>query len=326
MTSTKVECQEIGSEGPNVEEIASYSYTLHEENSPKPQNGMLIEEYSESDDNLKARLQVNRGVSIVSVSDDESTMKAISRDVSSDDIRNTDIYSLNGGQDESFVLNGKTFEERSVESAIPNGALRYTETIVEERSLEESLSGKKPVTTEVVETSRTQRASIVEGRFSRQSSKIEESPQQIETQDGPIAQNADLRNGKLSRQNSRISRVESVEEKFSKSTDLEESKPLNGVAGESKLSRQSSKIGRSVSVESSKSTIGDVSRQNSQKGARDGDEEVDEEMEALLDRIKRQRSVLNDILDKEAEGEGSGNVEIVSACRRRYLILAGSAN
>lgn len=85
MTSTKVECQEMHSEGPHVEEIASYSYTIHQEDGTKAQNGVLIEEYSEGDDN-KAKLQVNRGVSIVSVSDDESTMKAISRDVSTDDV------------------------------------------------------------------------------------------------------------------------------------------------------------------------------------------------------------------------------------------------
>ncbi|XP_043277218.1 obscurin isoform X4 [Venturia canescens] len=433
MTSTKVEFQELSSEGPKFEEIASYSYTLHEDSESKPSNGMLIEEYSESDENSKARLKVNRGVSIVSMtSDDESTLKALSRDVSSDDIHNAELGSLNGIHEEIFTQNGKIIEEKSIENETPYGAMRYTETIMEERSIEESLSGKIPVRTEIVETSKTHRASIVEGRFSRQSSKETQKtvdnddnsgpvngtfsrqsskvhePRTPEIQNGSLSrqsskisrvdsseeeiakkvdleepQTPQIQNGNLSRQSSKISRVDSIEEKVAKTVDLEEprtpeiqngylsrqsskisrvdsteegvAKKLDleepqtavmqngklsresskisrlesaeekmvtkndlpkseaGILEEGKMSRQSSKIGRSESVESSKGKIDSVSRQNSQKATIDNDEDIDPEMEALFDRIKRQRSVLSDILDKEGESEDSAAPAIVSS-------------
>ena len=355
MTSTKVECQEMSTDSPNVEEIASYSYTLHEENNQKPLNGMLIEEYSESEDNQKGKLNVNRGISIVSVSDDESTLKGISRDVSGDDIHNSELLSMNGIHEEIYSENGRIAEEKSVENLTPYGAMRYTETIIEERSIDESLSGKTPVRTEIIETSKTHRASIIEGRLSRQSSVAEESPKHAGTQNSPIAQNAKLQdgkltrrssqisrfdsteeeisvkidleksqnavieNGKLSRQSSTISRTESVEEKVAKKTILEESKRAS--VEESKISRQNSKIERMDSVESSKGKIDRVSRQNSQQAVKNGEEEIDEEMEALLERIQQQRSVLNEILDKEGEGEGSGIENRIFQFKSKVIIL-----
>lgn len=238
MTTTKVECQELSSEGPQVEEIASYSYTIQEENSQKAQNGVLVEEVSESDDN-KAKLIVNRGVSIVSVSDDESTLKGISRDVSADDIHNADLWEsqklMNGSYEE--VVIPKTFEERTFDDLKPQRAVRFTDTIAEELSLEESLLEKQP--------------------------KLVELPQ---------------------------SQIPVVEE--------------------SKLSRQSSKLERLNSAEPIVPVKRELSQETSQKGTRLDDEEIDEEMEALLKRVKQQRSVLGDILDKEGERRKSGKVRI----------------
>lgn len=414
MTSTKVEFQEMSSEGPKFEEIASYSYTLPEENESKAPNGMLIEEFSESDENPKTTLKVNRGVSIVSMSDDESTLKALSRDVSCDDIHNAELGSLNGIHEEIFAQNGKIIEENSIENETPYGAIRYTETIMEERSIEESLSGKTPVRTEIIETSKTHRGSIVEGRFSRQTSSVDESQKILETENNSIHQNGELheagitkqtskisrvnskeeniaekldlqepqtpeiQNGHLSRQSSKISRVDSIEEKIAKKVDLEEpqipevenaklsrqsskiskleeteeevaknveleqpqtpqiqngklsrqsskisrlesleenivvttdlAKTQAAILEDGKLSRQSSKLERSESVESSKIKIDHLARQTSQNGTGGDDELVDPEMEALFDRIKRQRSVLSDILDKEGESQDSGKL------------------
>ena len=58
MTATKVECQELNTtDGPGVEEIATYSYSVQEETVQKPQNGVLIEEFSEAAN----RWRIDRG-------------------------------------------------------------------------------------------------------------------------------------------------------------------------------------------------------------------------------------------------------------------------
>ncbi|XP_015180266.1 PREDICTED: muscle M-line assembly protein unc-89 isoform X4 [Polistes dominula] len=232
MTATKVEFQELSSEGPTVEEIGSYSYNVQEENSPmKAQNGVFVEEFSETSDNSRSRLQVHRGVSIVSVSDDESTMKAISRDVSMDDVRCvelTDDLRLTNGSCEQFKnVDGRTIEKNVLDEVKPLRASKFNETIIEERSsIEESISSKASEMT------------------------LNQS------------QKSKVHNNGLIRQNSKLERTESIESSY-------------------------------------KVEVKTISRENSHRGVLVGEEEVDEELEALLNRVKRQRSVLNEILDKE---------------------------
>ncbi|KAI4489747.1 hypothetical protein M0804_003929 [Polistes exclamans] len=231
MTATKVEFQELSSEGPTVEEIGSYSYNVQEENSPtKVQNGMFVEEFSETSDNSRSRLQVHHGVSIVSVSDDESTLKAISRDVSMDDVRcvelTDDLRLTNGSYEQFKNVDGRTIEKNVLDEVKPLRASKFNETIIEERSVEESISSKASEMT-------------------------------LNQSQKPIV-------------------------------------PNNG------LIRQNSKLERTESIESYKAEVKTISRENSHRGVLLGEEEeVDEELEALLNRVKRQRSVLNEILDKE---------------------------
>lgn len=243
MTATKVEFQELSSEGPTVEEIESYSYTVQDENGPqKAQNGVYVEEFSEtSDNNSRSRLQVNRGVSIISVSDDESTLKAISRDVSMDDVRYaglTDDLKLTNGSSEEFKnVDGRTIEKNLLDAEVkPLRASKLNETIIEERSVEDSFSTRASDMT------------------------LSQSQKEIAEGGGSIGQNF--------------------------------------------------KLEKAESVESYKAEINTISRDNLRKGVPVGEEEIDEELEALLDRVKRQRTVLNEILDKE-QGVESGTIEIL---------------
>ncbi|XP_047356863.1 obscurin isoform X3 [Vespa velutina] len=244
MTATKVEFQELSSEGPTVEEIGSYSYTVQEENGPqKAQNGVFIEEFSETSDNSRSRLQVNRGVSIISVSDDESTLKAISRDVSMDDVRYaelTDDLKLTNGSSEEFKnVDGRTIEKNVLDEVKPLRPSRLNETIIEEES------------------------------FSTKASDMTLSQSQKE---------------------------------------------------DSGLIRQNSKLEKAESVESYKAERNTISKENLQKGVLVGEEEVDEELEALLDRVKRQRTVLNEILDKE-QGVESAPPHIVETSLKNRMIF-----
>lgn len=269
MTATKVECQELNTtDGPGVEEIATYSYSVQEETVQKPQNGVLIEEFSEGSESQenRSRLRVNRGVSIVSVSDDESTLKAISRDISAEDVHQAESYQedvkLVNGSYEELNGNGSLIEEKVTEK--PYRASLITETIAEERSLEES--------------TRSNRQNGGDGS-KRKSSIVE--------QISPTIEDVKLSKRKIERVNS-ISTAEKVVE-----MNLEERRfsVQNGV------SRQSSRT--DSSIESRKILERSVSRETESKAGEEEREEVDEELEALLDRVKRQRSVLGDILEKE---------------------------
>lgn len=283
MTATKVECQETNTDGPGVEEIATYSYSVQEESVQKPQNGVLIEEFSETSEDNRSRLQVNRGVSIVSVSDDESTLKAISRDVSTEDVMQcaelSEDVKLTNGSYEEFNSNGRLPDEKVLDDAKPYRASLITETIMEERSLEELPSEKL-----IQEAVKLPRSAVLEngGSFRKMSSVELEQPQ-----------TPTIEESKLTKQ--KIERVNSTAEKVVE-TNVEERRGSvqNG------LSRQSSKIERMDSTESKKVLERSVSRESALKAAQSGDEEVDEELEALLDRVKRQRSVLDDILEKES--------------------------
>lgn len=408
MTTTKVECQEIGSEGPQVEEIASYSYVIHEESSQKPLNGVLIEEFSEGEDNKK-KLFVNRGVSIVSVSDDESTLKAISRDVSTDDIHNADLWEaqklINGSYEE--YSSPKSVEELIFNDHKPQMGMKFTETIIEECSIEESLSEKptkndlpKPETpvaekseldrqssklekldtsesskvetdlqqpeTPVVEKSKLSKqnsviekidaneskkietdlaqpetATLEQSKLSRQSSKLEkldvDEEKKVESS-STKPENETGKQGKLSRQSSKLetvdvgkgektetdlpksetpiveqsklsrqsSKVEKLDESKGEKVETDLPQPENASTDKSKLRRQSSKLEKLETGEPEKVEYKEFSRENSQKGVKDDDEAPDEEIEALLQRVKQQRSVLGDILNKEGEREKSG--------------------
>lgn len=267
MTATKVECQELNTDGPGVEEIATYSYSVQEESVQKPQNGVLIEEFSEgSEQDNRSRLRVNRGVSIVSVSDDESTLKAISRDISTEDVHQTesseDLKLVNGSYEE-LNGNGSLIEEKISDK--PYRASLITETIAEERSLEESMKSNRQ-----------------NGDALKRKSSVE--------QISPTIEDVKLTKRKIERVNS-ISTAEKVVE-----INLEErrSSVQNGI------SRQSSRrIERTDSSVESRKISGKSRETESKAGEEDEKEEVDEELEALLDRVKRQRSVLGDILEKE---------------------------
>lgn len=283
MTATKVECQETNTDGPGVEEIATYSYSVQEESVQKPQNGVLIEEFSENSEDNRSRLQVNRGVSIVSVSDDESTLKAISRDVSTEDVMQcaelSEDVKLTNGSYEEFNGNGRLPDEKVLDDAKPYRASLITETIMEERSLEELPSEK--LTQENVQLPRS--AVLENGGSFRKMSSVE-----LEQPQTPTIEESKLTKQKIERVNSTAEKVVemNVEER--------RGSVQNG------LSRQSSKIERMDSTESKKLLERSVSRESASKAAQSGDEEVDEELEALLDRVKRQRSVLDDILEKES--------------------------
>lgn len=259
MKITKVECQEINTNQPQIEEIASYNYTLQEDKCERPRNGILIEEYSEDDDKTQ-QLIVNRGISIVSISDDESTMKPLSRDISGDDIHTAEISQSksNGFTDDLINHNGDTIND-IIEDYLPCREKRYTGTIIEECSINESLSGKSLIIENEIET-KANKAIIEESKLTRENSKLEE-----------------LKEQKLSRQNSKLSRLNSTDS----------SKALTD--------------------------NGDTSRRNSQQSSQindEDDEDMDEKTKSLLDRIKRQRSVLEEILDKEAINADNQNSEI----------------
>ncbi|XP_050589406.1 obscurin-like isoform X4 [Bombus affinis] len=288
MTATKVECQETNTDGPGVEEIATYSYSVQEESVQKPQNGVLIEEFSENSEDNRSRLQVNRGVSIVSVSDDESTLKAISRDVSTEDVMQcaelSEDVKLTNGSYEEFNGNGRLPDEKVLDDAKPYRASLITETIMEERSLEELPSEK--LTQENVQLPRS--AVLENGGSFRKMSSVE-----LEQPQTPTIEESKLTKQKIERVNSTAEKVVemNVEER--------RGSVQNG------LSRQSSKIERMDSTESKKILERSVSRESASKAAQSGDEEVDEELEALLDRVKRQRSVLDDILEKESSRDSA---------------------
>lgn len=262
MTATKVECREFGVDsGPRVEEVASYAYTVQEENS-KPQNGVLIEEFSETEEK-KSNLDVNRGVTIVSVSDDESTLKALSRDVSTEDMQLADQLpedqkTTNGIFDE-LSFNGTPEGEKSLEDIRLHRISRITETIAEERSLEEPLS-----------------AALSNQTLKRES--------------------LDLKTINLPSQSSTISDA-SPEKKIAEKT-------LDQPSSAIELSKETAKLEKTKASTLSNETL---SRQSSQKAQLDDDEEIDEEMKDLLARVKRQRSVLDEILDKES-GRESGTI------------------
>ena len=285
MTVTKVECQEINTDSPAVEEIATYSYSLHEESVQKPQNGVLIEEFSENSEENKSGLQINRGVSIVSVSDDESTLKAISRDVSTDDMQHAELSEDNcarliNGSYEEFNGNGRLPEEKILDDVKPYRGSIITETIAEERSVEESPSEKSKQ-----ESVKLPESAVLENgdSFERKVSSVDLERPQTPT----------IEEGKLTKE--KVERANSIAGKIVV-TNVEERRG----SVENGFSRQCSKMERMDSTESRKTFERSISRESALKAAQSGDEEVDEELEALLDRVKRQRSVLGDILEKES--------------------------
>ncbi|XP_076762738.1 obscurin isoform X1 [Xylocopa sonorina] len=288
MTATKVECQETNTTdtGPGVEEIATYSYTVQEETVQKPQSGVLIEEYSETSEDNRSKLQVNRGVSIVSVSDDESTLKAISRDVSTDDMQcadlSEDVKLVNGSNEEPNV-NGVMADEKTFDDSKPYRGSLIKETIIEELSLEERPSEKS-----TEERVKQPQSGVIENGGS---------VRRMSTMDLEQPQTATIEESKLTKQ--RVERVDSIAEKVVE-TSLEDRRG----SAQSGLSRQSSKVERMDSTESKRTLERSVSRDGSTKDAPPG-EEVDEELEALLDRVKQQRSVLGDILEKESSRDAA---------------------
>ncbi|KAK9307269.1 hypothetical protein QLX08_002302 [Tetragonisca angustula] len=290
MTVTKVECQEINTDSPAVEEIATYSYSLHEESVQKPQNGVLIEEFSENSEENKSGLQINRGVSIVSVSDDESTLKAISRDVSTDDMQHAELSEDNcarliNGSYEEFNGNGRLPEEKILDDVKPYRGSIITETIAEERSVEESPSEKSKQ-----ESVKLPESAVLENgdSFERKVSSVDLERPQTPT----------IEEGKLTKE--KVERANSIAGKIVV-TNVEERRG----SVENGFSRQCSKMERMDSTESRKTFERSISRESALKAAQSGDEEVDEELEALLDRVKRQRSVLGDILEKESSRDSA---------------------
>ncbi|XP_070156189.1 obscurin isoform X2 [Polyergus mexicanus] len=265
MTATKVECREFGVEsGPRVEEIASYAYTVQEENSTS-QNGALIEEFSETEEK-KSNLGFNRGVTIVSVSDDESTLKALSRDVSTEDVQSADQFPddqrTTSGIVDEFFFNGTPEDERTLEDIRLHRISRIAETIVEERSSEE-LSLKALSN----QTLRRESLEVKEINLSAQSPTISDSR--------PAKRIAETT----------LDRTNSIVES-SKETAMSEKTKISTLLCETPSSSQKGKLD-------------------------DDDEEIDEEMKNLLARVKRQRSVLDEILDKES-GRESAPPHVVS--------------
>ncbi|XP_011305282.1 muscle M-line assembly protein unc-89 isoform X2 [Fopius arisanus] len=269
MKSTKVECQEIHTDLPQVEEIASYNYTIHDDkNIHKPPNGILIEEYSDGEENRKKH-SVNRGVSIVSVSDDESTLKALSRDVSAEEMFDADVSEgLGRGESlQGLIPQGKSVEEKVFEYDGPHHAVRYTETIIEETFIENS--SQNPLEAVSLETI-------------------------------PLRGSAD--ETKLTKQCAKIERVDSIESRKASITDISRRNSQTAVIEDEKMSHQSSRKG----------SIVDHSRRNSQRAVIDHDDDddldVDEKTKSLLERIKRERSVLDEIIDQTTEKKDNGEI------------------
>lgn len=274
MTTTKVECREYGVDsGPHVEEVASYAYTVQEKNS-KPQSGVLIEEFSDAEEK-KSNLNVNRGVTIVSVSDDESTLKALSRDVSTEDMQlqadqlPEDQKPTNGISDE-FCFNGPEEEREEIKF---HKMSRITETIAEERSSEEPSSA------------------VLSNQTLRKES-------------------SDMKEVNLPSQSAAISDASPAKKVLEKTVD----RPDAAV----QLSRDTAKTGEPESPTVPGTSL---SRQSSQRAQLDDDEEVDDEMKDLLARVKRQRSVLDEILDKESGRESGTTAKLQRQLQLQLISL-----
>lgn len=279
MTATRVECREFGveSSGPRVEEVASYAYTVQDETSKTPQNGVLIEEYSEPEQERRSNTAANRGVTIVSVSDDESTLKALSRDVSTEDVQTADqLPDDQNGIVDDFCFNGTPEMEKTLED-IRARRVRVAETIVEEQSEEQPLSA---VLSDTARTPRRESLEVKETRTSSRSSTISDAAT-------PARQVAEM----------------TLDHQADSAVELARETARHD---ETKISALSSET---------------LERQNSRKAQLD-DEEIDEEMKDLLNRVKRQRSVLDEILDRES-GRESGN-EITP--REAFHQAASAAN
>jgi hypothetical protein len=309
MKSTKVEVQEIKGYdvGPQVEEIASYSYTIHEEeNSTKPENGVLVEEFSENEDSKDKeikerrdsktnRTSLNRGVSIVSISDDDTSAKGISRDISADDLLSS------GFIDDSDTANASTeahdHSKGRVEEVAEKKSL-YNETIIEERSIDESLSEPQ---IEKVDKADKRESKLSDGQITKEScerktsiSNKSQTVEELSSSQSTEKQNADIEESKLTKQSS-VQR-KSISQEKSQDSDNSRKSSIQ----EKSLSRQSSKIERLDSVESKTFSVKTISRENSMKGViSDVGEEEDDDIKRLLERSQRQRSVLDEILDKQ---------------------------
>lgn len=263
MTSTKVECQEMNIGGPLVEEIASYSYTVHEENE-KAQNGVLVEEFTDSEDK-RTNFAQNRGVSIVSVSDDESTLKGISRDVSSDEIHATiiteEVKISNGSYEELNELNEKHAEEHIIERAKPLRGNIVVETIMEEKSIDESIS--ETCSTPVLE----KRNGFSSQKMSKEISTESNLSYQTSMQEDESHERSKVieKNGKGSLLSSRSSTIEAQEIEEKSQFSRQSSKCEEHEADEkSQISRQSSiKNEKRLSRESIVYGNNGISRQNS---------------------------------------------------------------
>lgn len=302
MTTTKVECRELGLDsGPCVEEVASYAYTVQEESS-KPQSGVLIEEFSETEEK-RSNLGVNRGVTIVSVSDDESTLKALSRDVSTEDVQAVDLpedlKTTNDILDELY-LNG------SPENVRLHRMSKITEAIAEERSSEEPLSA-------VLSSQAPQRESVdvKEVKLPGQSSTISDVSSAKKVAEKTLDEaNSAMEEEGLSKQKGEI--VGSSPKKITEEAMGQAQTPS---LDSNELSKKAVKHER---IEASQSEA--LSRQNSEKAVADDDEGIDDEMKDLLARVKRQRSVLDEILDKES-GRESGTIARFHRWLHRQLVI-----
>lgn len=276
MTATKVECRELGLDpGSRVEEVASYAYTAQEEGT-RPQNGVLIEEFSETEEKRPSNLAVNRGVTIVSVSDDESTLRALSRDVSTEDVAQTaedlpeDRKTPNGDYYDEFYSNGGTPEENHAVRS--HRMARIAETIVEERSSEEPSLSQSPAISDVRPAKRIAERSARRGLTRERSSDEIPSPSPRKAAETVLEQ------------------------------------PQTPIVESSGLSRETARLEKMEA--STALSSGDTSPGRSAQKAKitdDDDEEIDEEMKDLLARVKRQRSALDEILDKET-GKESGRI------------------
>lgn len=282
MTATKVECREFGLEPETrVEEVASYAYTVQEEGA-RPQNGVLIEEFSETEERRSNLNAANRGVTIVSVSDDESTLKALSRDVSVEDVPTVDL------PEDQKTPNGVLDEFRCAGLSEDVGTARKMSRIVEERSSEE------PSSSAVLSSAVSPEAKIAERTLARSDSAA--------------------RGRRLSKEES--VEMESPSPKQPAERILE--RPLVPVIESSGPSRE---IAERVKAEAA-TTLPDETPSSSGQSARgalvhdddnDDDGEIDDEMKDLLARVKRQRSVLDEILDKESGRESGRTARSPSA-------------
>lgn len=361
MTSTRVEFQELNvNDGhpSQIEEIASYTYSIAEEGSTTTINNesqVVIEEFSENEvknseiDANRSNRKLSRGISIVSITDDQLESSSLKN---GEGTENNQAKVTNGVHEEIHSFTAKIEKQKSTsrqssirsqnsldvheqqqEQKIINGYSRQssTNTNFEEKSTKLShqssindiqedkshkLSRQSSTNSTLEEQShKVSRQSSINNTLQDQSHKVSRQSSVKSEETDLLSRRGSLKsNGEVIENGTSSSRKNSLEED-SNSRSL--SRKNSGENGSNRvLSRKNSEengSSRNLSRQNSK-----LNRLNSTRSIteEEDEEEEDEEMRKLFARIKRQRSVLDEILEKQEgkkdnEGKFSHNGVII---------------